>query len=268
MANNVGSGLNAGKAKQDISLADAGLTNGADVNIVYGTQPLQSYKPGRSINSLTTITKGRGLLLNMKAAKDYTAWMLEPDDDVVTPTLIWEDTFNAADDTDINGRSVTTGSYAWERFGGETGTIGIVSNQAVWINGTAAHYYVNVSNGRNVDARFTMGTDPTPDTYPFSYGVLAFVDPDNCYLFELVTGKIYKRLGGTQTTVYNGSGTSVPGDVMRSVMKGTDLKIYRNATLLTTLTINATDVPGTAYGLWSTATNESGINAVAVYTAP
>lgn len=80
MANNIRVGQQFVTALQSASFTTIGL-NASNTNIVNGYNDAGaaiSWKPGRLINGLTTITINKGYLINSKAVLDKTAFFAPP----------------------------------------------------------------------------------------------------------------------------------------------------------------------------------------------
>lgn len=174
-----------------------------------------------------------GLLVRVKAATGRNASATLSNTTAFTVTagsLIVEDTFNAGDTADLAGRSTPTGAKVWERYSSSTGYIGIGDNMAkMFTTGGNGEYRLPVGV-RNVDMRVTMqGIDGGA-----WFLMLCFADDNNVIKVGVKTGEVYQYLAGDYggAPMFAGSGVSAPGDVIRAVLNGTNLTIYRNATKL------------------------------------
>lgn len=144
------------------------------------------------------------------------------------------DNFNSADVADIAGRITPIGGATWV-MGDHGGTtkIGISSN-ATALSGTDwARYYVPCPT-----ADLTVsGTIGTVDDGCFL--MLRYTDISNNVYVDTKTCAIAQNLAGVNSTLYAGSGTSVAGDVIKCVLSGTSLSVYRNTTLIQTVAISS-----------------------------
>ncbi len=84
MANNMVVGYNVGIPLNDIAFASTPITS-ANTARVTAFNPLRTYVPGRTINSLLTITKNEGLLFFMKTVADFTPFLATSVDNIVVP---------------------------------------------------------------------------------------------------------------------------------------------------------------------------------------
>jgi hypothetical protein len=283
MANNLLAGNNGFYCKQSVLFADAGFNATNTLAIFKIGNPSESWNPAPgSLNTIEGFEEGKSYYVIMKSDIDASAYGIPPlDGEVIPPpsgaTLLWEDNFNGPDVGEISGRTTSTGAKIWEKWIADTGgAVGIISNEAgiVIASGTGVgpfRYYVNLTSGRNIDLRVTLGANPDNQQYPFGYAILGFSDADNCFLFELRNSSVTKRVAGVNTQIYAGTGatnSNATGDVVRAVLNGTSLAIYKNATLLTTLTVSATEIAGTAAGIWMDGGGAatSRINSIAVYS--
>ena len=182
-------------------------------------------------------------------------------------TLIWEDTFTGSDSTDLSGRVVTTGGLTWAKESGNTGTAGITSNAAEMKTVGDVTYFINAPYQRNVDLRVTLGLKDTTQTYRYGWQKYAYVNAQNHFATNMETGQTFAMINGTPETLYEGDGgSSIEGDVIRIVLIGTDLKVYRNTTLLTTEVVSASALAGTAQGILFTNDPNSRIDKIGAYT--
>jgi hypothetical protein len=254
MPNNLAIGNNGVVAKADIDFIDAGVT-ALNTAIIYEVgSPNKSYVPGRLINAVTAFTKDKGYYIVMLAAVDWSAHVVPPVDEPFVATIVYEDTFNAADDADIAGRvptNITGGASVWEKVVGSVGNLQILSNALV-ADGDPSKYFIN-HPVRNVDLRCTIKEVSSPiDGVGFGMWLLyAFTNDDNYMITNLINGETYKKVATVQTQIYAGSGVTTAGQIVRVVLNGTSLQIYRNSTLLHSATISATENAGTGHGILS-----------------
>lgn len=147
------------------------------------------------------------------------------------------ETFNRSNSADLVGSTTSDGTKTWQANDGGVGgaSIGISSNQAYQSSGGASTYksvFISLPT-RNTDARVTLGTG-VPTGLSGVYLILAHTDGGNSVYVDLLTCGISQNVSNAQTLSVTGSGTSSPGDVIRAVLNGSNLTVYRNGTQITT----------------------------------
>ncbi len=199
-------------------------------------------------------------------------WYLNTDGDtvVVTNAVAQRDTFPTAASTyftedftgtngvDIQGTTTETGGFTWTASGGNTGQQFFDGAGNVHGNSTGVQSkdYISVGH-REIDLRCTV--DAIAGTSPNPIMMIAYTNDNNFIQVGIHDGNVAETVSGSYNALYGGSGTSVNGDIMRVTLIGNTLKVYRNATLLTTVTVNAANT-GTKVGLYFYQDNASKVS--------
>lgn len=140
----------------------------------------------------------------------------------------FNDNFNRANTTNLTSSIPTgAGTNPWEFIVNSAftqGTIGIVNN-AIQLTSAANTYGTAVINTNTISVSLEA-TIATPGTTLF--GWLCVTDVANKVQVNLMTGEVYETVGGTNSLIYAGSGTSIAGSVMKMIVSGTSIFIYRN----------------------------------------
>ncbi len=154
-------------------------------------------------------------------------------------STIMEDTFNAADSANINGRvpSTPVGSNAWVRDAGVSdGNMGIVSNAAKRTSGSLMLYAYDTEE-TDIDVTLEIKVAASGD------GALLYIaDADAANGIEINTRNCgsHSYVAGVGTSLITGSGTTVDGDTVRIRRLGTSIKTYRNGVEIGSATLVGT----------------------------
>lgn len=144
------------------------------------------------------------------------------------------DTFTRADNSTSLGSAET--GQAWNAL---VGTWGVISGTAYTSVATAQSIAVIDTASTNADAQATVGGG--------NQGlVVGLVDASNYYTSD--SGIIYRCVAGAFTNIGGGALTLAAGNVMRLVRAGNQISLYRNGTLLASVT-DSSLTTGTKHGL-------------------
>jgi hypothetical protein len=170
---------------------------------------------------------------------------------VPSSSYVFFDNFNSSNLTDITGRTpVVGGAYTSVDVGSSGGSNSIVSNQLKCSGGSTLVYKSNISaiSKTDVDYRATVVNPPASANRIFF--TVNYTNETNRILVT-ETGQVIQIASGTGSVLFAGSGTCSPGDIMRAVISGTTITVYRisngNSTTLTTQTISSS-AKGAAVG--------------------
>jgi hypothetical protein len=161
-------------------------------------------------------------------------------------TAVLTETFNRANVTNISGSTTSDGTKTWSDQS-YMASVGILNNEAyVGSHSDPSDAVAVVDAGkRDVDARFTIGTVAADNTSAY----IAFLNGANAIKVNLYTGAIQQNQGGATVLTVPGSGTSSPGDIIRAVLVGSSLTIYRNSTQIISSNSVNTVTTGSYVGL-------------------
>lgn len=181
----------------------------------------------------------------LKMNKKIIDWVFSP-----SSNLIVYDNFDRIS-ADISGAlPVPLGISNWVKVYGNTGIISTTPGQGKNTGNSAA--YLTSAGVRNIDLSIICSTITTS-----IYIQLAESDINNRFFARLSNGAVTQILGGASTTPFAGSGSTSNGDMMRFVLNGTSLKVYRNTTLLNDATVSSS-VNGTNVGIIFTPLDTTG----------
>lgn len=155
------------------------------------------------------------------------------------------DTFAGGDDSDIAGRTTTSGGGTWETPVANTGTIGIVGgNLKLTSSGSTVAKCVYQANIRNIGVEVIAGA--------FNEGlyvILAYQDENNYIQVQLKDGNTYEIVGGVPNLLYAGSGSTANAELLGIYLDGANLSIYRQTVLVVAITTVNTALTGTKHGV-------------------
>ena len=167
------------------------------------------------------------------------------------PGIYFTDNFTGTNDTYINSRVTTTGGLTWDiSAGSSVGTKLYSPPDAIRAEAQsllASRYTVDVGV-TNIDLRATIGTQIQASS-PLFFLILAFEDDNNFIQVNMVSGAISETVASTPTSLYAGSGTSSTGDIIRVNLNGTSISVYRNGSILTTVSVSGSNT-GTKHGTY------------------
>ena len=159
-------------------------------------------------------------------------WRRQAYDSTYTPAVTYfTEDFTGGDGDAVSGRSTTTGSLTWAASAGTTIGQSILSNadHAATKNSAISLYTVDPGH-HDIDLRATIGAIQSPS--PLMFLMLAAADDNNFIQVDLVTCQIFQNVASSYSSLYGGSGTSSPGDIIRCNLNGTTLDVYRNGSLV------------------------------------
>lgn len=160
-----------------------------------------------------------------------------------------QDHFNASNDDDIRGRLPSNEIGTWEGVVNPSGgLIGIRGNQARLTTSLATYGKVVVNTYiRDIEVRATVGA--ISPVSPSAVLMLAVTDNSNYLEVNTLNGRIKQIVSGVESTLDSGSGTSVPGDVIKAILDTSSLVAYRNGVEISSATVPTT-LRGTKHGIF------------------
>ena len=163
------------------------------------------------------------------------------------------DTFTRADSTASLGTTET--GQAWQVVGGTWGIVSGTMYKSAGGTTTRAHAVVDWGA---TDMSVTVQIPNLGNTAGYPCLVGRFADEGNGYFLQLnpSPGTLTRRVGGVNTVILSGLGTTLAGDTMKLSIReqggGTVLTVYRNGGQIGTYTDTATGRPaGTRAGVFS-----------------
>lgn len=184
---------------------------------------------GVTLNGATAIGGQNKSVVLIKVATNE--WDVYGGDGTAQAALIFEDTFDRANTSNLVGSTTSDGLKVWASGGADSAAIGITSNQAYQASGSTGHYAIaTIPTGtRNIDVSVTLGSAVGNGMYL----CLAISNNQNTINILLKDCSIGVNVGGSSSLTVPGSGTSVAGDVIRCVLNGTSLTVTRNGAAAT-----------------------------------